>query len=176
VTSKVAIVFWILFSEPFFPQRRQDAEIFLIFPLRLSASAGGNCGNPEMICVDRILKCATFCGYKLSMSTLDIFSARDLRNRSGDLLRESEAGNLSIITKHGRPAALAVPFDEALLALGLPTHLAVRLFDQRLITLAQASKLAGKPIEDFIEILGASNVDVVDFAPEELGNDLDVLK
>jgi prevent-host-death family protein len=117
-------------------------------------------------------KCATFCGHHYFMSTLDIFSARDLQNRPGDLLRESEAGNLSVITKQGRPAALVVPFDEALLELGLPTHLAVRLFDQDLITLAQASLLAGKPIEDFIEILGASNVDVVDFPPEEVGDDL----
>ncbi|MFT5189500.1 MAG: prevent-host-death family protein [Verrucomicrobiales bacterium] len=110
------------------------------------------------------------------MSTLDVFSARDLRNRSGELLKDAESGNLSVITKHGRPAAIVVPFDTELLALGLPTHLAVRLFDQRLTTLAQASKLAGKSMEEFLEILGASNVDAVDSPPEELGDELDALQ
>lgn len=106
---------------------------------------------------------------------LDVFSARDLRNRSGELLRESEAGNLSVITKHGRPAAIAVPFDSTLLELGVHTHLAVRLFEERLLTLAQASKLAGRVIEDFLDILNASGVDVVDYSPEELNDELDAL-
>jgi prevent-host-death family protein len=117
-----------------------------------------------------------FVGTNTRMNTLDVFSARDLRNRSGELLRETEAGNLTVITKHGRPAAITVPFDAELLELGLPTHLAVRLFEQRLITLAQASKLAGRSIEEFFAILGASNVDAVDYPPEELGDELDVLQ
>ena len=49
------------------------------------------------------------------MLPLDVFSVRDLRNRSGDLLRDAEAGRISLITKHGRPVILAVPFDERLL-------------------------------------------------------------
>lgn len=42
---------------------------------------------------------------------LDVFSVRDLRIRSGDLLRDAEEGRLAVITKHGRPAILALPFD-----------------------------------------------------------------
>ena len=52
------------------------------------------------------------------MTKLDVFSARDLRQRSGELLREAEEGRLSLITKHGRPAILALPFDERLLQHG----------------------------------------------------------
>lgn len=111
----------------------------------------------------------------MNADALDVFSARDLRNRSGDLLRELEAGRLSLITKHGRPAAITVPFDAALLELGVPTHLAVRLFECRLLTLAQAAKLAGTPVEDFLAVLKASKVDAVDYAPGELGDDLDAL-
>ncbi len=38
------------------------------------------------------------------MDLIDVFSVRDLRNRSGDLLKDAEAGQISLITKHGRPA------------------------------------------------------------------------
>ena len=102
-------------------------------------------------------------------------SARELRNSSGTLLREAEAGRLSIITKHGRPAAVAVPFDGQLLEFGVHIHLAVRLFEQRLVTLAQAAKLAGQSIEEFLDVLKASNVDVVDYPAEELAEELKAL-
>jgi prevent-host-death family protein len=103
------------------------------------------------------------------------FSARELRNSSGALLREAEAGRLSIITKHGRPAAVAVPFEGALLEVGVHIHLAVRLFEQRLITLAQAAKLAGKSIEEFLDVLKACDVDVVDYPAAELAEELKAL-
>jgi prevent-host-death family protein len=50
------------------------------------------------------------------MEPFDVFTVRDLRLRTGDLLRDAEEGKLSIITKHGRPAILAIPFGERLLA------------------------------------------------------------
>ncbi len=46
------------------------------------------------------------------MDPVDVFSARDLRQRSGELLKDAENGQLALITKHGRPAILAVPFDD----------------------------------------------------------------
>ena len=42
---------------------------------------------------------------------MDTFSIRDLRERTGDLVRDAEAGKLSLVTKHGQPVFLAVPFD-----------------------------------------------------------------
>ena len=109
------------------------------------------------------------------MKRIVTLSARELRNSSGALLREAEEGRLSIITKYGRPAAVAVPFDGELLAVGVHIHLAVRLFEQRLVTLAQAAKLAGQAIEEFLDVLQASNVNVVDYPAEELAGELQAL-
>ena len=106
------------------------------------------------------------------MKTLDVFSARDLRNRSGVLLKDAQAGRLSIITKNGHPAALAVPFDTRLLELGLHRHLAVSLFAQQLLTLSEAAKLADLPIETFLNVLAASGVDVVSYPANELEAEL----
>jgi prevent-host-death family protein len=107
---------------------------------------------------------------------LEVFSARDLLNRSGSLLKDAEEGRMSLITKHGRPAALVAPFDAQLLELGAHRHLAVRLYADHLLTLSQAATLAGLPIEQFLEVLGVSGVDVVDYPPGEIQSELEPLR
>lgn len=47
------------------------------------------------------------------MQAIDVFTVRDLRQRSGELLQHAESGTLAVITKHGRPALLAIPFDNS---------------------------------------------------------------
>ncbi len=96
------------------------------------------------------------------MGSLNVFSARDVRRRSGELLRNAEHGRLALITKHGRPAILAVPFDERLLEVGTHRAMALRLFEQRLVTLAQAARLAAMTPEEFVVLLGAAGIPAVD--------------
>lgn len=48
---------------------------------------------------------------------MDSFTVRDLREHTGHLIHDAEAGKLSLVTKHGRPVFLAVPFSEELLEL-----------------------------------------------------------
>jgi prevent-host-death family protein len=102
------------------------------------------------------------------MEPLDVFTVRDLRQRSGDLLRDAEQGKLALITKHGRPAVLAVPFDERLLSYGVHRTVALHLFEAGQVTLAQAAKLAGLPLEGFIELLGQTGIAAVDYPAEDL--------
>lgn len=66
----------------------------------------------------------------------------------------------------------AVIFDEKLLELGVQRVLALRLFEKRHLTLAQAAKLATVSTEDFMALAGAAGVVVVDYPPEELGEDM----
>lgn len=106
------------------------------------------------------------------MEPLDVFTVRDLRQRSGDLLRDAEQGKLSVITKHGRPAILAVPFDERLLSHGIHRTLALHLFEAGQLTMAQAAKLAGLPLEGFIELLGQAGIDAVTYSPEDLEDEV----
>ncbi len=91
------------------------------------------------------------------MERFGVFTARDLRLRSGDLLRDAEAGKLSIITKHGRPAILAIPFGERLLAHGVHRTMALDVYEAGQATLAQAAKLADLSVEAFIELLGQAS-------------------
>jgi prevent-host-death family protein len=106
------------------------------------------------------------------MSSIDVFTVRDLRQRSGDLLREAEAGRISLITKHGRPAILAIPFDQNLLEHGVQRALALHLFAAGQLTLAQAAKVAGMALEDFLGLLAEAGIDAVDYPPGELEDEL----
>jgi prevent-host-death family protein len=108
------------------------------------------------------------------MEHLDVFSVRDLRNKSGELLRDAEAGHISLITKHGKPAILAVPFDERLISYGVHRAMALHLLESHQLTLAQSAKLAGLSVEAFMELLGEVGLSAVDYPPEELEEELAV--
>ena len=108
------------------------------------------------------------------MRSISVFSARDVRQRSGELLRDAEQGHVAVITKHGRPAILAVPFDERLLDVGIHRAMALRLFEQRQATLVQAARLAALTLEEFIVLLGEAGIPAVDYPPEELDDEVGV--
>ena len=108
------------------------------------------------------------------MQNIDIFTARDLRNRSGELLKDAETGQISLITKHGRPAILAMPFDEYLLSHGVHRSLALHLFETHRVTMAQAAKMAKLALEEFIELLGEMGIPAVDYPAEELADEVRV--
>ncbi len=77
-----------------------------------------------------------------------------------------------MITKHGRPTILAVPFDDRLLEAGVHRALALHLFEQGQLTLAQAAKVASVSVEDFMQVLAEAGVTAVDYPPSELEDEL----
>ena len=109
------------------------------------------------------------------MNMLDVFSVRDLRTRSGDLLKDAERGQMALITKHGRPAILALPFDQRLLDEGVHRALALRLWEGRQLTLAQAARVAGLSLEGFVELLGSVGLAAVDYPAGELADELEAV-
>lgn len=104
---------------------------------------------------------------------MQTFTIRDLRDRTGELVRDAEAGKLSLVTKHGHPVFLAVPFDETLLKHGVATGLAVRLFDQEVVGLEGAARIAGLTQSEMIDILGALDVAMLRYGPGELETEID---
>ena len=102
------------------------------------------------------------------MEPVDVFTVRDLRTRTGDLFRDAEQGRVSLITKHGRPVILAVPFDERLLEQGVNRSLALRLFEEGSVTLAQGAKVARLTVDEFLDLLDSAGIPVVDYPEEEL--------
>lgn len=103
---------------------------------------------------------------------MDTFTIRGLRERTGKLIRDAEQGKLSLVTKHGQPVFVAVPFDETLLKEGVRVALAVKLFDDEVVSLGKAAKLAGMPQTEFIDHLGALKIPIVRYGKEELEREL----
>lgn len=107
------------------------------------------------------------------MQAVDVFTARELRNRSGELLQGASEGNMAVITKHGKPSILAIPFDSKLLNHGAHRAMALQLFSSGHYTLQQAARFADMPLEGFIGLLGEFDIDAVDYPADELESDLE---
>ena len=105
---------------------------------------------------------------------IDVFSVRDLRVRSTELVRDAEAGRLSVITKRGKPSALTIPFDRRLVDLGLDKDLALALFEKKLVTMAKAAKIAGLTLDAFMDLLAQTGTPAVDYPTSELNEELKV--
>ena len=103
---------------------------------------------------------------------VDTFSVRDLRERIGDLTRDAESGRLSLVTKHGRPLFVAVPFSEELLKEGVGFSLALELYREGVVTAARAARLANMHVAEFLEEVSHLEIPVVDYSPEELVEEL----
>ena len=103
---------------------------------------------------------------------MDTFTVRDLRERTGDLVRACEAGNLSLLTKHGRPLCVTVPMDDLLLRHGIPSALAVQLYRSQSVSIGVARRIAGVDLEQFMDLLGSLGIAVIDYDPQELDQEL----
>lgn len=103
---------------------------------------------------------------------MQTFTVRDIREHTGALIHGAEEGHISLVTKHGRPAFLAVPFNEELLELGLRPFMAITLFKEGSLSLTKAAKLADQSVEGFIEKLGALGIAAVDYNPSDLEKEL----
>jgi len=110
------------------------------------------------------------------MENLDVFTAQDLRQRCGDLLSDAERGQLSLIMENGRPAIIAIPFDQRLLENGVHRALALNLFEAGQLSLVQAAKVAVLAPEAFMEVLEETDISAVDYPPEELTGELDAIR
>jgi prevent-host-death family protein len=106
----------------------------------------------------------------------ETFTVRDLRARTGGLVRNAEAGHLSLISKHGHPLFVAVSIDEHLPGSGVTVAPACRLFAEKALSLGKAARLAGLTPQGFIERLGAMGIPAVDYDPAELDSELALLR
>ena len=105
---------------------------------------------------------------------VDVFSVRDLRQRSSELVRAAEAGKVSVITKRGKPSALTLPFDRRLLELGIDKNMALVLFEKKLLTMEKAAKLAGVTLDVFMDLLAQTSTVAVDYPAQDLDDELKI--
>lgn len=112
---------------------------------------------------------------QLSENTVETFTIRDLRERTGELVRGAEAGELSVVTKHGQPVFLAVPMDEQLIRSGVALDLAIKLYRDDVLSLGKAARMAGLNVESFMDVLGEMGIAIIDYDPSDLSDEVAAL-
>jgi antitoxin (DNA-binding transcriptional repressor) of toxin-antitoxin stability system len=94
--------------------------------------------------------------------TMEAFAVRDLREHTGELVRNAESGALSLVSKHGKPLFIAVPFSEKLLDAGVGVAYADRLVQSGELSVSAGAKIAGMPYARYLQHLGAIGYSMVD--------------
>ncbi len=97
---------------------------------------------------------------------------RALRENPGVLSQCAAKGEYVLVTNRNDPMSLSVPFDDELVRSGVHVNIAVKLYDEELLSLAKAAKLARMPVETFLNTLANLGIVVVDQTRQELESDL----
>lgn len=103
---------------------------------------------------------------------MESFTIRDLRERTGDLVRGAEKGKLAIVTKRGQPVFVAVPFDDAVLQGGVRRSLVLRLVEEGVISQGKGAEVLGMSRVDFLALMAANGVPAANYGPQELEREL----
>ncbi len=99
--------------------------------------------------------------------TIKTYSARELRD-SHFLTDDSVA----VITSHGKPVKVAIPFDDRMFSEGFSRALALNLVENHIITQVQAAKMAEMSLESFLKLMAKFNIPAADMNAHELIDDL----
>jgi prevent-host-death family protein len=105
---------------------------------------------------------------------MESFAIRDLREHTGDLVRNAENGQCSVISKHGKPLFVALPFDDAMLKAGVCVALADKLVQSGELSVSAGAKLAAMPYARYLQHLGSIGYSMLETS--DLEAELNVLK
>ena len=106
---------------------------------------------------------------------MEAFAVRDLREHTGELVRNAETGAYSIVSKHGKPLFVAMPFTDELLKSGVNVALADKLVLQGELSVAAGAKLAKLPYARYLQHLSLLGYSLLDEAGD-MGAELAVLE
>ena len=90
------------------------------------------------------------------------FAVRDLREHTGDLVRNAKNGAYSVVSKHGKPLFVALPFNDDLLKSDINIALADKLVLQAELSVAAGAKSASMPYARYLQHLGALGYSMLD--------------
>jgi len=94
--------------------------------------------------------------YSFKDPAMQSFAIRDLREHTGELVRNAESGQYSVVSKHGKPLFVALPFDDALLHAGVNIALADKLVQSGELSVGAGAKLAAMPYAAYLQHLGST--------------------
>ncbi len=100
--------------------------------------------------------------------TVKTYSARELRD-SHFLTDDS----MSVITSHGKPVKVAIPFDDRMFDEGISRALALNLVENHVITQAKGAKMAEMSLVSFLELMSKFGISAADQNSQEISEELE---
>ena len=100
--------------------------------------------------------------------TVKTYSARELRD--SQFLNDN---SLSIITSHGKPVKVSIPFGDIMFNEGISRTLALNLTESHLITQAQGAKMANMSLESFLKLMAEYKIPAVNQTIDEIHEELE---
>ncbi|MCU7836554.1 MAG: UPF0175 family protein [gamma proteobacterium symbiont of Taylorina sp.] len=95
------------------------------------------------------------------VNKVQYFGIRDLREKIGDFANSAQSGEISIISRSGRPLTINIPFDDVLIEMGAHKSLAIKLYEEEVLSLSKAARYAGVKTDEFIKLLGVAGISVL---------------
>ena len=94
---------------------------------------------------------------------MNTFGIKALQTNPSLLTKSFEAGEYSLITKHGNPIGLAIGFDTLLIDEGLKRFLAIKAFANGDLSLGELARCLGESREAAMRTLDALGIPIADY-------------
>lgn len=98
---------------------------------------------------------------------VNTYTSREIREN-----RFLEDNAISIVTSHGKPVKIAIPFDNRALHDGVEKSIALHLVENHIITQAKAAKIAGMSLSEFLLLMAKYQISAADQSESELREEL----
>lgn len=99
--------------------------------------------------------------------TVNTYTSREIR---GNRFLEDDA--VCIVTSHGKPVKIAIPFDDRGLHEGIEKAMALHLVENHILTQAKAAKIAGLSLSTFLDLMAKYGISAVDQSEAEIRAEL----
>lgn len=100
---------------------------------------------------------------------------KELKDNPSMLTRAAEDGELSILTKRGKPIGIMLPWSDEIMVKGYKEALSFEAYKNGLLTLSQLSEIIKKDKAETLQILGKMNIAYIDHQKTDIDEELAVL-
>ena len=98
---------------------------------------------------------------------MQVIGIKELQANPCKLIKAFKKDDYALITKHGQPIGLALPFTSGVMDQGLKPWYAIKGFQSGDLSLGQLSRSLGKSQRETMKLLGFLGVAIADYDLEE---------
>ncbi|MBN8492945.1 MAG: UPF0175 family protein [Burkholderiales bacterium] len=100
------------------------------------------------------------------------FTVEDFTRQPQRVLAEARQGEITVVTQSGKAVMLAVPLEQGAPIQTTLIELAAQLYDNEMISLERAARIAGLSYSETIDEFGRRGIATIRLTPEELEREL----